>query len=129
MEQASHSLIFTNLVDFDMNYGHRRNPQGYADCLKEFDLLIPEIKNKMSDEDLLIITADHGNDPTFKGTDHTREYVPVLAYSKKCGETDLGSRSSFADVGKTILDFFGIQDKEALKLDGESFLSSLNYLK
>ena len=103
-------LIFVNLVDFDMLYGHRRNVEGYAQALEAFDRRIPEILDAMSPEDLLIITADHGCDPTFKAhTDHTREYVPLLVYGDQvAGNVDLGIRSTFADCGQTIAEVFGV---------------------
>lgn len=114
-------LIFTNLVDFDAKYGHRRNPQGYARCLEEFDAQLPGIVEALDEGDLLLITADHGNDPTYRGTDHTREYVPLLAMVKGgASGRDLGTRTSFADVGATLADFFGV-DWEI----GDSFLASL----
>lgn len=102
-------LIFTNLVDFDAKFGHRRDPEGYARCLVEFDQALPQIVEALGEGDLLIITADHGNDPTYRGTDHTREYVPVLAMIKgrSAGES-LGTRETFADVGATIADFFDV---------------------
>lgn len=114
-------LIFTNLVDFDAKYGHRRNPQGYAQCLEEFDAQLPEIVEALEDGDLLMITADHGNDPTYRGTDHTREYVPILGLVKG-GATgrDLGTRSSFADVGATLAEFFDVEWEV-----GQSFLADL----
>ncbi|MCV5926089.1 phosphopentomutase, partial [Escherichia coli] len=80
LRNDSKGLIFSNLVDFDMLYGHRRDPAGYSAALKHFDQRLPEILDVMKDDDLLIITADHGNDPTFRGTDHTREYVPLLVF-------------------------------------------------
>ncbi len=102
-------MIFTNLVDFDAKFGHRNNPQGYADALAEFDKHLPEILDGMNDDDLLIITADHGNDPCFPGTDHTREYVPILlaGTAVKAG-TNIGVRSTFADMAATIADIFEI---------------------
>lgn len=104
------SLIFTNLVDFDMLWGHRRNVECYYNGLKEFDNVIPEIINSMSDEDILFITSDHGCDPTFKShTDHTREYVPLLVYGRKIKSgVNLGIRETFADLGQTIADIFGL---------------------
>jgi phosphopentomutase len=115
----SRGLIFSNLVDFDMLYGHRRDTEGYARALEHFDARLPEITSAMRDTDLLIITADHGNDPTYRGTDHTREYVPLLVYGGHAG-VNLGTRASLADIGQTVADNFG------LKLNaGESFLSSL----
>lgn len=115
-------LIFTNLVDFDMLYGHRNDYLGYANALIEADKRITEIKEKMLDEDLLIITADHGCDPTTASTDHSREYIPLLVYSKDMDkEIDLGTRSSFCDIGKTILDYLNITNE----LNGISFLNKI----
>ena len=102
-------LIFTNLVDFDQNYGHRRNIEGYAAALKDFDQRIPEIKAAMNRDDLLIITADHGCDPTYPGSDHTREYVPVLIYGSSVpADLNLGIRDSFSDIAATIADIFDL---------------------
>lgn len=105
MDELTQGLIFTNLVDFDMLYGHRNDPQGYAKALKEFDARLPDIMSKMRDADVLLITADHGCDPTTVSTDHSREYVPILlrGNSIKCG-ADVGIRPSFADIGQTIAD-------------------------
>ena len=116
-------LIFTNLVDFDSKYGHRRNPEGYADCLMAFDERLPQILDALEDGDLLIITADHGNDPTYTGTDHTREYVPLITYVKggPVGR-NLGTRSTFADVGATLAEFFGVESDT-----GKSFLAEVGY--
>lgn len=115
-------LIFTNLVDFDMLYGHRRDPIGYGKAIEDFDRRLPEIISQLADDDLLILTADHGNDPTFKGSDHTREYVPLLVYSKSLnGGVDLGIRHSFADIGATIAENFSLQTPDY----GESFLKDL----
>jgi phosphopentomutase len=109
IEYDKASLIFTNLVDFDMHFGHRRDVVGYARCLEEFDAKLPEIMTKMKQDDILIITADHGNDPTWTGTDHTREYIPILIYSKNVAPgRSLGIRSSFLDVAATIADGLGI---------------------
>lgn len=103
-------IIFTNLVDFDAKFGHRRNPKGYKKALEEFDLRVPEILNNLKDRDMLIIIADHGNDPTYKGTDHTREYVPVLVYGKNVkGGVNLGTRETFADVAATIADILDLE--------------------
>ncbi len=117
----SKGLIFSNLVDFDMLYGHRRNPEGYAKSLEEFDKRLPEIYEAMSDDELYIITADHGNDPTFPGSDHTREYAPLLVYGKntKAG-VNLGTRESLSDIGQTIAENFGFSLNE-----GESFLDEI----
>jgi phosphopentomutase len=102
------SIVFTNFVDFDMLYGHRRDVAGYAAALEYFDARLPELIEAMQDDDLLIITADHGCDPTWQGTDHTREHIPVLAYG--CGVTagSLGRRASFADIGQSLSTFFGL---------------------
>lgn len=115
-------LSFVNLVDFDALYGHRRNPEGYGKALEEFDARLPEVFEKMKTDDLLIITADHGNDPVHQGTDHTREYVPLLVYSKQwtCGKA-LPVRETFADVGATIADNFRVKPPAY----GTSFLSDL----
>ncbi|TDO73054.1 phosphopentomutase [Halanaerobium saccharolyticum] len=119
LDQGKEGLIFTNLVDFDQNYGHRRNIEGYAAALKDFDQRIPEIKAAMKNDDLLIITADHGCDPTHAGTDHTREYIPLLVYGKGIKKnTNLGVRDTFCDIAATIADIFEI---EQLK-NGKSFL-------
>lgn len=102
-------LIFSNLVDFDMLYGHRRDTEGYARALEHFDSRWPEIEAAMNEDDLLIITADHGNDPTYPGTDHTREYAPLIAFGKGARSgVDLGTRSSLSDIGKTIAANFGL---------------------
>ena len=122
MAQTEKGLIFSNLVDFDQNYGHRRNVEGYAAALKAFDQRIPEIKAAMRDDDLLIITADHGCDPTHQGTDHTREYIPVLAYGKQLKTNlDLGQRDSFSDLAAVIADIFGIDELE----NGKSFKNEI----
>ena len=115
-------LVFTNLVDFDMLYGHRRDVQGYAQCLQDFDARLPEILSAMRKDDVLILTADHGNDPTFPGTDHTREYVPLLIFGQsiKAG-TDLGTRPTFADIGATIAELLGVK----AQLAGNSFLGEI----
>ena len=105
-------LCFVNLVDFDMLYGHRRDPQGFADALAYFDSKLPEIIDLLGDEDLLVITADHGCDPTFKGTDHTREHIPLLVYHKGMkGLTDLGVRKTYADIGATCAEWLGLPDR------------------
>ena len=118
LQQSSRGLTFSNLVDFDMLYGHRRDTEGFAKALEHFDSRLPEIEAAMGEGDLMMITADHGNDPTFPGTDHTREYVPLLVYGKSARQgVNLGSRDSLADIGQTIADNFG------LKLSsGETFL-------
>lgn len=118
----SRGLIFSNLVDFDMLYGHRRDTEGFARALEHFDSRLPEIESAMNDEDLILITADHGNDPTFPGSDHTREYAPLLAYGKTAMRgVDLGIRDSLADIGQTIAENFGVR-----LIAGNSFLSQLS---
>ncbi len=103
LKEDTNGLIFTNLVDFDMMYGHRRNPEGYGKALEEFDRYLPEIQANMKDDEVLIITADHGCDPTYKGTDHTREYIPLLVYGKGIKKNvNLGERSTFADIAATV---------------------------
>jgi phosphopentomutase len=122
MEEDFTGLNFLNLVDFDALYGHRRDPKGYGEALQEFDLRLPEVLNKLEDDDLLIITADHGNDPVHHGTDHTREYVPLLVYHngiKKGKELNIGN--TFADIGATIAENYNVKKPEI----GKSFLSQL----
>ena len=117
-------LLLVNLVDFDSLYGHRRDPHGYAGALEAFDQGLPALMDALGDDDLLIITADHGNDPTFPGTDHTREYVPLLVWSPAFTQSgSLGARRTFADVAATITDNFGIDYPSA----GASFLSELGH--
>ena len=114
-------LIFANLVEFDTLYGHRNDPKGFARALEEFDAALPLIMESMAAEDLLVITADHGNDPVTPSTDHSREYVPLLCLRKSCPVgVDLGIRATFADVGKTVTDYFGAPNS----LAGVSFLAS-----
>lgn len=118
-------LVFANLVDFDMLYGHRRNPEGYAREIEWFDGALPSLLEKLGPKDLLLMTADHGNDPTFRGSDHTREYIPVIAWSREtenAGGQNLGTRKTFADIGQTILDALGCKEKQLI---GTSFLSEL----
>lgn len=117
------SIIFTNLVNFDQDFGHRRDPVGYAQALESFDQRLPEIYQAMNDDDILLMTADHGCDPTWPGSDHTREYVPVLAYHHNIASVDLGERQTFADLGQTIADVFSLEPMAY----GESFLSALNF--
>ena len=123
MEKYPEGLIFTNLVDFDMKWGHRRNAELYGKGLEAFDAALPKIMASMKEEDLLIITADHGCDPTAPGTDHTREYVPLLVIGKPLKQgVDMGTRASFADIGQTVCEYFGLP---ALKI-GESFLAKVH---
>jgi len=121
LQEDSRGLIFSNLVDFDMLYGHRRDVEGYARALEHFDRRLPEIEAAMRDDDLMIITSDHGNDPAFPGTDHTREYAPLLVYSRTARPSNnLGTRESLADIGQTIAANFGLH-----LTAGTSFLKSL----
>lgn len=122
LDKHQTGFIWTNLVDFDMKYGHRNDWQGYGKALEEFDAWLPEFLDKMNSDDILIITADHGNDPTTISTDHSREYVPLLVYGKNLkSNIDLGIRKTFADVGATVADYFGCQPVPT----GESFLKSI----
>jgi len=110
LNDESRGLIFSNLVDFDMLYGHRRDTEGYARALEHFDSRWPEIEAAMNEGDLVIITADHGNDPTYPGTDHTREYAPLIAFGKGARPgVNLGTRTSLSDIGKTIAENFGLR--------------------
>lgn len=108
-------LCFVNLVEFDSEYGHRRNPKGYANCLEEFDVKLAELLEVVNEDDLVLVSADHGNDPTWHGTDHTREKVPFLCYSKayKHGRY-LDERATFADIGATILKNFGLKKDDTM---------------
>ena len=109
LRDQTRGLIFSNLVDFDMLYGHRRDTEGYARALEHFDSRWPEIEAAMNEDDLLIITADHGNDPTYPGTDHTREYAPLLVFGKRAKPgINLGTRDSLSDIGQTIAQNFGL---------------------
>lgn len=121
LPEFTKGLSFTNLVDFDAMYGHRRNAQGYRDCLEDFDKRVPEILESMKEDDLLLITADHGNDPTYTGTDHTREYVPLLAYSPAFKGNGVLPVGHFADISATIAENFGVEKA----MIGESFLDKL----
>lgn len=122
-ENLYEGLVFLNLVDFDALFGHRRDPIGYKNALESFDNKLGELIKEMNDDDLLIITADHGNDPTFKGTDHTREYVPVLIYNKNLeNPIKLNELNSMADIGMTILNNFNDDNKEYDFEIGKSFL-------
>lgn len=121
IKKKSKGLIFTNLVDTDMLYGHRNDVQGYSDALEYFDGKLPELMEAMNDDDMLIITADHGNDPTTPSTDHSREYIPILVYGKQIKENiNIGTRSTYADISATILDLYNLE-----KLEGESFKNEI----
>ena len=120
LQDKTRGLIFSNLVDFDMLYGHRRDTEGYAKALEHFDVQLPAIESAMRDDDLMMITADHGNDPTFPGSDHTREYAPLLVYGKDAHDRSIsGTRNSLADIGQTIADNFGLK-----LVAGRAFLRS-----
>ncbi len=112
-------FIFTNLVDFDVYFGHRNDPEGFAQKLVEFDQFLPDFLDKLDESDRLVITADHGNDPTTPSTDHSREYVPLLYYRKGVVGKNLGVRKTFSDVGKTVAEYFEVDNN----LSGISFLN------
>lgn len=123
MKEAFNGLIFTNLVDFDSKFGHRRNAEGYAGALEEFDARVPELLAAMQPGDLLMICADHGNDPNHTGWDHTREAVPLLIRGEGVvAGKDLGTRDTFADIAATILDYLGIPERTPI---GTSFLKEI----
>lgn len=108
LKEQKNGLIFANLVDFDMLYGHRRDPLGYAKCLEEFDELLGPLLLSLGRNDYLFISADHGLDPTYKGTDHTRERVPLLLYSPSVEPKDLGTRETYADLGATVAEILDL---------------------
>jgi len=121
MDSVEQGLIFVNLVDFDMLYGHRNDVEGYAKALEEVDAWLPSLEAKMKDDDLVILTADHGCDPTTPSTDHSREYVPVLAFGKQARRgVNLGLRSTLSDIGQTVAENFGTSIQQ-----GTSFLGQL----
>jgi phosphopentomutase len=123
MKGRQQGLIFANLGDFDTLYGHRNNPLGFAKALEEFDSKIPELKEAALPDDIVILTADHGCDPTTPGTDHSREYVPVVVLGDEIKHgVDLGVRPTFADIGKTVLDLLGVS---AESMNGDSFANSI----
>ena len=122
IENEKADLIFTNLVDTDMLYGHRNNIQGYAQALEYFDSQLPTIMEKMKETDMLIITADHGNDPSTPSTDHNREYIPILVYGKQIKENiNLGIRETFSDISATVLDILNMPKLE----NGTSFKNEI----
>ena len=124
LDQDFTGLCFTNLVDFDALWGHRRNPEGYGHEIEKFDKGLGNLMNEMREDDLLILTADHGNDPTYTGTDHTREYVPFLAYSKKMKETGaIEDQDTFAVIGASVAENFGVKMPEGTI--GKSILEKL----
>ncbi len=119
-DAGDRSIVFTNFVDFDMLYGHRRDVAGYAAALEYFDQRLPELLELMQPDDVLVICADHGCDPTWQGSDHTREHIPVLVYGKQVPPGPLGKRESFADIGQSLAGFFGLAPMEY----GKSFLNA-----
>ncbi|MGB8319800.1 MAG: phosphopentomutase, partial [Ignavibacteriaceae bacterium] len=119
-KKVNNSFLFANLVDFDVYFGHRNDPEGFAAALKDFDSFLPSFLSNLDQSDAVIITADHGNDPTTPSTDHSREYVPLLFYRKGEKSRNLGIRKTFSDVGKTAADFFNVQNL----LNGVSFLKN-----
>jgi phosphopentomutase len=119
--KTKNSLIFANLVDFDVQYGHRNDPFGFAKALKDFDDLLPQLINILDESDALVITADHGNDPTTPSTDHSREYIPLIYFRKNKAGKNLGTRKTFSDIGKTAAEFFHVSNS----LNGKSFLDEL----
>jgi phosphopentomutase len=122
IKENNNGLIFTNLVDFDAKFGHRRDVEGYKNAIEEFDLRVPEMIEAMNKDDILIISADHGNDPTYKGTDHTREMVPLLVYGENIKRNaNLGIRNSFSDIAATIADYFKVNNIG----NGVSFLDEI----
>ncbi|MBO4921300.1 MAG: phosphopentomutase [Lachnospiraceae bacterium] len=122
LDKDFNGLSFTNLVDFDMVYGHRNDAPGYATALSYFDSRLPEMLDKLRDDDILMITADHGCDPVTPSTDHSREYIPLVIYGKNLKKgVNLGTRNSFSDIGATILDYFGLP----VEIDGTSFLGEI----
>ena len=121
-DQDFTGLCFVNLVDFDMNFGHRRDPDGYAKALSEFDAWLPSLLEKLGDEDIVMITADHGCDPRYTATtDHTREYVPLIVLGKQVKPVNLGTRASFADIAATVAELLGVE----LSTPGESFAKEI----
>jgi phosphopentomutase len=117
-----HEVLFINLVETDSNYGHRRDPEGFLNALEQIDSYIPEILSTLTQNDVLMISADHGCDPCSAGTDHTREYVPILCYSPALKSRNLGTRESFADIGATVLDWFGLDDS-LIPIAGKSLIN------
>jgi phosphopentomutase len=122
MQRVPRGVVFNNLVDFDMLYGHRNNPDGYYGCLREFDAFVPQLEDALAPGDRVMITADHGNDPTTVSTDHTREHVPILVFGPGCpAGRDLGTRKTFSDIGATLAEVFGVAPPRF----GTSFLSEI----
>ncbi len=109
---GDNTIVFTNFVDFDSSYGHRRDVVGYGEALELFDRRLPELMELVKEDDILILTADHGCDPTWQGSDHTREHIPVLVYGPKVKPGSLGHRETFADIGQTVVKYFGLSPVE-----------------
>jgi phosphopentomutase len=118
---AGRSIVFTNFVDFDMLYGHRRDVDGYAGALEYFDQRLPELTGALAEDDIMLICADHGCDPTWPGSDHTREFIPVLVAGPKVRPVSLGRRGTFADIGQTLAEFFELSPMDY----GTSFLADV----
>ncbi|MBQ1390842.1 MAG: phosphopentomutase, partial [Firmicutes bacterium] len=122
MEKVEEGFIFTNLVDFDSKYGHRRDPEGYGKAIMEFDARLPELTGAMRPGDILLLTADHGNDPTAPGFDHTREYIPLVVYGQPVrAGVEIPVRDTFADIGATIAAYLGVENPPI----GTSFLKEI----
>lgn len=121
MDEVKEGLIFTNLVDFDMLYGHRNDPKGYGKAIEDLDKRLQEFYDKMTEDDILMLTADHGCDPTTESTDHSREYIPILVYGSNINPVNIGTRESFTDISKTILEYFNIENN----IEGKSFLNNI----
>jgi phosphopentomutase len=121
LSTAESGLLFANLVDFDQLYGHRNDVAGFYGALREFDAALPSITSRLKEDDLLFITADHGNDPTTPSTDHARERVPLLAAGTRVMPRDLGERETFSDLGATVAEWFGL----SFRGRGKSFLAEL----
>ncbi len=122
MRNANFGLLYVNLVDFDQQYGHRNDVEGYARALEEVDRWLPSLIENLHEDDLAILTADHGCDPTTPSTDHSREYVPVLAYGKRVRPADLGTRKTLSDIGQTVASNFGTSIQH-----GQSFLPQITF--
>ena len=120
-DAPDNSIVFTNLVDFDSHYGHRRDPIGYATALEYFDQRLGPLLEKLDDDDVLMITADHGCDPTWPGSDHTREYIPILCYGSQLKAQDLGERATFADIGQSLADALNLPEMD----HGTSFFQEI----
>ena len=121
IDRKFNGLCFVNLVDFDSKYGHRNDIDGYAKAISDFDFWLKSFYKELNDDDILILTADHGCDPSTESTDHSREYIPILIYGKLVKPFNIGTLSSFADIGKTIADIFNVKND----LYGKSFLASI----